>query len=59
MVCLCGGTAVRFPRNVESTWLLTAALGFLLDVLVYHTFTLLVKAVIKMMVRIQPQPSLQ
>jgi hypothetical protein len=31
--------------------LLTAALGFLLDVLVYHTFSLLVKSVIKMLVR--------
>jgi hypothetical protein len=40
--------AVKFPRAVETAWLLSSTLGFFLDVFVYHTFSLFLKSVIKL-----------
>ncbi len=40
--------AVKFPRSMESAWLLASGMGFLLDVFVYHTFSLLLKSVLKL-----------
>jgi hypothetical protein len=39
--------AVKFPPLVERAWLATALLSFTLDVLVYHTFSLCLRAVLK------------
>jgi hypothetical protein len=33
---------------MESAWLMASTLGFLLDVFVYHTFSLLMKSVMKL-----------
>lgn len=42
--------AIKFPREVETSWLLASLLGFALDVFVYHTFSLLVRAIMKLLV---------
>ena len=39
--------AVKFSKRLEEEWLVASALGFLLDVFVYHTFSLFVRAVMK------------
>jgi hypothetical protein len=33
---------------METAWLLSSSLGFLLDVFVYHTFSLFLKSVLKL-----------
>jgi hypothetical protein len=33
---------------MEDAWLMASALGFALDVFVYHTFSILLKSVVKM-----------
>ena len=43
-------TAIKFSSDVEVSWLLASVLGFTLDVLVYHTFSLWVRAVMKLLV---------
>ncbi len=47
-------TAIKFPKSTERSWLVTSALqdGFTLDVFVYHTFSLLLTAVVKFLVAI-------
>ena len=45
-------TAIKFPKSTERSWLVASALGFTLDVFVYHTFSLLLKAVVKFLVAI-------
>jgi hypothetical protein len=40
--------AVKFPRATETAWMLASTLGFLLDVFVYHTFSLFLKSVMKL-----------
>jgi hypothetical protein len=39
--------AIKFPPLIERAWLATAGLGFLLDVLVYHTFSLCLRSLLK------------
>ncbi len=45
-------TALQFSWEVETAWLFASTLGFALDVLVYHTFSLLVRSVMKLLVRV-------
>ena len=40
--------AVKFSRRMEVAWLSASALGFLLDVFVYHTFSMVLKSVMKL-----------
>ena len=42
--------AIKFPVQLEKAWLLASALGFTLDVGVYHTFSLFVRSVMKLLV---------
>ena len=49
-LCVRVWAAVKFPRAVETAWLLSSTLGFFLDVFVYHTFSLLVRSIMKLLV---------
>jgi hypothetical protein len=40
--------AIKFSRELETAWLLSSALGFFLDVFVYHTLTLFLKSILKL-----------
>ena len=42
--------AIKFPVQLEKAWLLASVLGFTLDVGVYHTFSLFVRSVMKLLV---------
>ena len=42
--------AIKFPTSVETAWLVSSALGFCLDVVVYHTFSLFVRSIMKLLV---------
>ncbi len=42
--------AIKFPVHLEKAWLLASMLGFALDVGVYHTFSLFVRSVMKLLV---------
>ena len=42
--------AIKFPVQLEKAWLLASVLGFILDVGVYHTFSLFVRSVMKLLV---------
>jgi hypothetical protein len=42
--------AIKFPPQLETAWLLSSFLGFSLDVMVYHTFSLLVRSVMELLV---------
>ncbi len=42
--------AIKFPVHLEKAWLLASMLGFVLDVGVYHTFSLFVRSVMKLLV---------
>jgi hypothetical protein len=42
--------AIKFPVQLEKAWLLASAIGFTLDVGVYHTFSLFVRSVMKLLV---------
>lgn len=44
--------AIKFSSDVEVSWLLASVLGFTLDVLVYHTFSLWVRAVMKLLITV-------
>ena len=50
-VLACVVAAIKFPVEVEKAWLLASILGFALDVVVYHTFSLFVRSVMKLLVR--------
>jgi hypothetical protein len=49
--CCCCAPAIKFPVQLEKAWLLASFLGFTLDVFVYHTFSLFVRSVMKLLVR--------
>ena len=49
-VLACVVAAIKFPVEVEKAWLLASILGFALDVVVYHTFSLFVRSVMKLLV---------
>ncbi len=42
--------AIKFPVHLEKAWLLASMLGFALDVGIYHTFSLFVRSVMKLLV---------
>jgi hypothetical protein len=43
---------VKFDPVTQQSWLIASALGFSLDVLVYHTFSLFMRSVMKFLVTI-------
>ena len=45
-------TAVKFPEEMQNEWLFASTIGFLLDVFVYHTFSLFLKAIMKFLLSI-------
>ena len=45
-------SAIKFSKSVEQSWLIASVLGFVLDVFVYHTFSLFLKSVFKFLVTI-------
>jgi hypothetical protein len=45
-------TAVKFDPSTQQSWLIASALGFSLDVLVYHTFSLFIRSVMKFLVTV-------
>jgi hypothetical protein len=49
---------VKFPRELETAWLLASALGFTLDVFVYHTFSLFIRSITKLLVGVRELPNL-
>ncbi len=58
--CLCGDggivscvTGLKFPKDMERTWLIAASAGFFLDVMVYHTCGLMVRSVLIVLFRIR------
>ena len=46
-MCSAPAAGIKFPKSTERSWLIASALGFCLDVFVYHTVSLLLKAVVK------------
>ena len=44
--------AIKFSKSMQQSWLIASALGFVLDVFVYHTFSLFLKSVFKFLVTI-------
>ncbi len=43
--------AVEFSAELETAWLLASLMGFAMDTIVYHTFSLLVASIVKLLVR--------
>ncbi len=43
---------MKFDPVTQQSWLIASALGFSLDVLVYHTFSLFMRSVMKFLVTI-------
>ena len=43
---------MKFPSELESEWLIASAIGFTLDVFVYHTFSIFLKALLRFVVSI-------
>ncbi len=42
--------AIKFPPELEASWILSSLLGFTLDVLLYHTLSLFAHSLLKLLV---------